>query len=89
MPKVSSAATSPVVKPDGSPYTGEDARPCIATIGDMAAGIACTAAQRLRFAHTYQPAGRYWTFQWIELSLYLALSLLLAGFGFLWLRRRV
>lgn len=78
---------SPVVKPDGSPYTGDDAKPCMADIGDMEAVIACTAAQQLRFEHTYQPAGRYWTFQWIELSLYLLLSLLLAGFGLGWLRR--
>ncbi|MDG6103722.1 ABC transporter permease [Dactylosporangium aurantiacum] len=81
--------SSPVVKSDGSAYTGDDAKPCVADIGDMDATIACTAAQRLRFEHTYQPAGRYWTFQWIELSLYLLLSLLLAGFGLGWLRRRV
>jgi ABC-type transport system involved in multi-copper enzyme maturation permease subunit len=74
--------------PDGSHHTGQDAKTCLALVGDRGATDACIAAQRLRFEHTYHPAGRYWTFQWIELSLYLALSLLVAGFGFLWIRRR-
>ncbi len=81
--------SAPVFDPDGSPHTGEDERHCLVHIGDMAANFACTAAQGLRFEHTYHPAGRYWTFQWIELALYTVASLLLAGFGFLWLRRRV
>jgi hypothetical protein len=81
--------SSPVFKADGSPYTRQDAAPCIADASDMAGTIACTVALGLHFEHTYQPAGRYWSFQWIELSLYVALSLLLAGFGFGWLRRRV
>lgn len=81
--------SSQVFNPDGSPHTGEDERHCLANIGDLAANFACTAAQNLHFEHTYQPADRYWTFQWIELSLYTTVSLLLAGFGFVWLRRRV
>lgn len=80
--------SSPVLKPDGSPYTAEDDRPCFANAGAMDAVIACLAAQRLHFEHTYQPAGRYWTFQWIELSLYVVLSFLLASFGVVRLRRR-
>ncbi|WP_328472876.1 ABC transporter permease subunit [Actinoplanes sp. NBC_00393] len=80
--------SSPLLKPDGSAYTGDDAKPCIAMVGDRAESDACTAAQNLRFTHTYQPADRYWTFQWIELGLYTALSLLLAAFGLFWLRRR-
>jgi hypothetical protein len=80
---------SPLFKPDGSPYTGDDAKPCLAEIGDLEADFACTAAQNLHFDHTYQPADRYWPFQWIELGLYAGFSLLLAGAGFGWLRRRV
>jgi hypothetical protein len=38
---------------------------------------------------TYQPASRYWLFQALEAGLFLGLSLLLAGFCFWWLRRRV
>ena len=75
-------------KPDGTPFTGEDASPCVALGPDQEAGNACIAAQRLHFTHTYQPGSRYWAFQWIELSLYLALSLMLAGFGFLRFRAR-
>jgi hypothetical protein len=79
---------APLFNPGGSAYTGEDAKPCLAEIGDRERSDACTAAQNLHFTHTYQPADRYWAFQWIELSLYLALTLLLSGFGLLRLRRR-
>ena len=36
---------------------------------------------------TYQPANRYWTFQWYELGSYIVLSALLAGFSIWWVRR--
>jgi ABC-2 family transporter protein len=35
----------------------------------------------------YQPASRYWTFQWLELAIYVAAALILAG-ACLWLIRR-
>ena len=38
---------------------------------------------------TYQPAGRYWTFQWYELAIYLAAALALAGLCLWWVRRRL
>jgi hypothetical protein len=81
-------SSSPLLKADGSAYRGEDARPCLLP-GDREAGDACTVAQHLHFAYTRQPGGRYWAFQWIELSLFVALALLLTGFGFYWVRRRV
>lgn len=37
----------------------------------------------------YQPAGRYWTFQWLELGIYVAVAAGLAGFCFWWVRRRL
>jgi hypothetical protein len=37
---------------------------------------------------TYQPANRYWTFQWYETAVYFAAALALAGFCFWWIRRR-
>ncbi|HEY3608148.1 MAG TPA: ABC transporter permease [Pseudonocardiaceae bacterium] len=37
----------------------------------------------------YQPASRFWTFQWYELTIYLALALVLGGFCAWWVRRRV
>ncbi|MDQ1752399.1 MAG: hypothetical protein QOE71_3455 [Pseudonocardiales bacterium] len=36
---------------------------------------------------TYQPAGRYWPFQWYETSIYLSVALVLVGFTF-WLIKR-
>jgi ABC-type transport system involved in multi-copper enzyme maturation permease subunit len=38
---------------------------------------------------TYQPAGRYWAFQWSELAIFVALALLLVGICFWWVRRRL
>ena len=38
---------------------------------------------------TYQPAGRYWTFQTYELALFAGLGLILIGFCFWWTRHRV
>jgi ABC-type transport system involved in multi-copper enzyme maturation permease subunit len=38
---------------------------------------------------TYQPAGRYWTFQWCELAIFIVLALLLGGICFWWVRRRL
>jgi ABC-type transport system involved in multi-copper enzyme maturation permease subunit len=80
--------SSPLLKADGSPYVGEDARPCLIP-DDKQASDACTVAKNLHFEYTYQPGSRYWTFQWTELSMFVALSLLLTRFGFFWLRRRV
>jgi hypothetical protein len=38
--------------------------------------------------HSVQPDSRYWTFQWIEFGWLLALSVVLLGITFWWLRRR-
>jgi ABC-2 family transporter protein len=38
---------------------------------------------------SYQPASRYWTFQWLETGIFLAAALALAAFCFYWIRRRV
>ena len=61
--------------PDG---TKDALRACVAKIG-----------QTYHVLTTYQPANRYWTFQWIETGIFLGLSLLLAGFCFWWIRRRI
>ena len=41
-----------------------------------------------QFRVTYQPASRYWTFQWIEFGIFAALSVLLVGATVVLLRRR-
>jgi hypothetical protein len=38
---------------------------------------------------TYQPASRYWTFQWLELAIFLAIALILTGICFWSVRRRL
>jgi hypothetical protein len=35
---------------------------------------------------TYEPASRYWAFQWFETAIYLALALALAGLCLWWIR---
>jgi len=47
----------------------------------------CLGNRGIREAITYQPASRYWSLQWIETGIFLALALALAGFCFWWLRR--
>jgi len=47
-----------------------------------AAFLACLGSHGIREAITYQPASRYWRFQWTETAIYLALALALAGYCF-------
>jgi hypothetical protein len=37
----------------------------------------------------HQPADRFWPLQWVETGVLLGLALLLAGFCFFWIRRRL
>jgi ABC-type transport system involved in multi-copper enzyme maturation permease subunit len=38
---------------------------------------------------SYQPASRFWTFQWIELSVFLAAGVALCAVSYWWVRRRI
>jgi ABC-2 family transporter protein len=38
---------------------------------------------------TYQPASRFWTFQWYETSIYVVVAILLCAFSYWWVRRRI
>jgi ABC-type transport system involved in multi-copper enzyme maturation permease subunit len=59
----------------------ETTEPCF-TGGQPGKAKACLAALNLHSVQTYQPAGRYWTFQWLEFGTYVLLALLLAGYAF-------
>ncbi len=50
--------------------------------GALSSGLDCLASHGIRIAATYQPASRYWAFQWTETAIYLALALALAGYCF-------
>jgi hypothetical protein len=76
---------SQLFNPDGTPYTFAEARPCM-MLGP--AGKDCMAKLNLHFSYRHQPGSRYWPFQWIELSAFLGLAVLLAGFAFWRIRRQ-
>jgi hypothetical protein len=77
--------SSQVVTQDGRRVYSVPARACA---GSQAApsSQACAAyieSLHLRQTVTYQPASRYWAFEWIETAIYLTLAFLLAGLCFL------
>jgi ABC-2 family transporter len=49
----------------------------------------CLTSHGIRIVVTYQPASRYWAFQWTETAIYVALALALAGYCFWRLVRRL
>ena len=49
----------------------------------------CLASHGIRVAVTYQPASRYWAFQWTETAIFVALALALAGYCFWRICRRL
>lgn len=56
---------------------------------DHTALLDCLGSHGIRVAVTYQPAGRYWKFQWTETAIYIALALALAGYCLWRLNRRL
>jgi ABC-type transport system involved in multi-copper enzyme maturation permease subunit len=68
-----------------------DLGPAPAQCGPNSGYNACQAAiarMHLRQVVIYQPASRYWAFQWYETALYVVVALALAGFCWWWVRRR-
>ena len=51
--------------------------------------FAALAAKHLKQVTTYQPASRYWTFQWLESGIFLTVAILLAWSCFWFIRRRL
>ncbi|MGW0390614.1 ABC transporter permease [Streptomyces sp. NPDC003042] len=78
------SGVNPVLDPAGKEARGSEG--CAVPRVDP---FECFAASDLHVKVDYQPADRYWTFQWIETGIFLALSGLLAGFCTWWLRRRL
>ncbi|NUO59216.1 MAG: ABC transporter permease subunit, partial [Hamadaea sp.] len=77
--------TSKLYNADGTPYTAAQTEQCHGS--NQREDMACTAAQNIHFSYTYHPADRYWRFQWTELAVFGGLSLMLAGFCLLRIRR--
>ncbi len=71
------------------PYTGPAPQSCLSQTGSMQTCMNALGRQHLRQVVSYQPAGRYWDFQWLEFGIFLALALLLAGAVFWMVRRRL
>ena len=67
-------------------FTGPS--PGICFSGTSQACIAYLGRLHLRQLVTYQPASRYWAFQWYETAIFLTLALALGGVCFWWVRRR-
>jgi hypothetical protein len=74
------------ITPAGHLFTGPATQACLS--GAQQQCNAWVSRQHLRQVLTYQPASRYWAFQWYETAIFLVLALALAGFCAWWLRRR-
>jgi hypothetical protein len=79
-------STSRILGPDGRLVDLGRYHACVSRSPENAP--ACIQALDAHVDVEYHPAGRYWTFQLLELTLYLALSALLAGAAFVRLRSR-
>ena len=79
--------SSQVVNASGRVFTGPAPQACRS--GSTQACEAGLGRLHLRQLVTYQPASRFWEFQWYETAIFLALALVLAGVCFWLIRRRV
>jgi hypothetical protein len=76
------------ITPAGNVFTGPPTPACLSNTRSFQACQASVGRLHLRQLLTYQPASRYWAFQWYETGIFLALAIGLAGVCFWWLRRR-
>jgi ABC-type transport system involved in multi-copper enzyme maturation permease subunit len=70
----------------GHPFTGPSTHAC--QTGPIQACNASIGRLHLRQLLTYQPASRYWTFQWYETAIFVALALLLVAYCYWRVSRR-
>ena len=80
--------SSQVTTSSGSTALGTVPQACQSQQGPNAC-FSALAQKNLKQAVVYQPANRYWTFQWIETGIYLTVAILLAWGCFWWVRRRL
>jgi ABC-type transport system involved in multi-copper enzyme maturation permease subunit len=74
--------------PAGHVFTGPAPAACTSSTAGFQACQASLARLHLRQLVTYQPASRFWAFQWDETAIFLALALALSAFCFWWIRTR-
>jgi hypothetical protein len=74
------------VLPNGQPFTGPPTPACLNH--GIRACNASIARLHLHQVITYQPASRFWQFQWYETAIFLALAVALAGFCAWWITHR-
>lgn len=78
------------VTADGHTFTGPvDTTACNRDVDSPRTCIDWIASLHLRQAATYQPASRFWALQWRETAIFAGAALLLCGFCFWWVHRRV
>jgi len=65
---------------------GRDGRPSATFVHAI---DTCVRSFHFRDVLSYQPASRYWIFQWYEMSIFIAVALALIGFTWWWVRRRL
>lgn len=72
--------TSPLLDAAGRQVTRQVIKGCMTGAGPD--DFKCVEKMNLHLDLEYQPGSRYWTFQWLELAVYLVLAGLVAGFAF-------
>jgi hypothetical protein len=77
--------------PNKFPVHPITANPPSRTVGNLIATEVnkCVRSFHLREIVTYQPMSHYWTFQWYEMTIFIAVALGLGAFSWWWVRRRI
>ncbi len=78
-----------VTASSGSTSLGTVPQACQSMQGGPQGCFTALAQLNLKQLVVYQPANRYWSFQWIETGIYLTVAILLAWGCFWWVRRRL
>ena len=74
------------VTPSGHLFTGPATQACLGN--NTGACMNWIASKHLRTVVTYQPASRFWAFQWLDFGIFLVLAVALGALCAWWLNRR-